>query len=287
MSPPLPPSALLPRIDAHQHFWALDRGDYGWLSPELSAIYRDFLPEDLTPLLSKAGIDGTVLVQAAPTVAETAFMLSLADKNPFIKGVVGWVDFENSNAIADIDRYMQHPAFVGLRPLIQDIQDTDWMLRPDLSPIFEALIAHDLTFDALTLPRHLPNLHQLLTRYPQMRVVIDHGSKPEIRSQNMHAWASDMAILANNTSAFCKLSGLVTEASDVWTVEDLRPYVAHLLDVFGPQRLIWGSDWPVCTLASSYQRWVETTQLLLSELTPSERAAILGGNAVRAYKLRD
>ncbi len=274
------------RIDAHQHFWALARGDYGWLSPALSAIYRDFLPEDLEPQLKTAGVDGTVLVQAAPTTAETEFMFSLADQNPFIKGVVGWVDFENPQSVAMIDRYMQHAAFVGLRPLIQDIEDDDWMLRPDLAPIFDALIARDLTFDALTLPQHLPNLRQLLARYPDMRVVIDHGSKPLIRDGILHGWAEDMAALARDTSAFCKLSGLVTEAKPDWGVEDLRPYVDHLLTHFGPDRLIWGSDWPVLELAGDYARWVDTTDTLLADLTPNERAAVLGGNATRAYHLR-
>ncbi|SMR83987.1 L-fuconolactonase [Aliiroseovarius halocynthiae] len=275
------------RIDAHQHFWALARGDYGWLSDDLAAIYRDFLPEDLAPMLDTAGIDGTVLVQAAPTVAETDFMLSLADRNTFIKGVVGWVDFENAASVAEIDRYMQHPAFVGLRPLIQDIADADWMLRDDLTPVFDALIARDLTFDALTLPRHLPNLHKLLARHPDMRVVIDHSSKPLIRDGVMDGWAQDMSALAHNTNAFCKLSGLLTEAKSDWIVDDLRPYVDHLLNTFGPDRLLWGSDWPVLNLAGDYARWVEVTDQLLSDLSDADRSAILGGNAARAYKLRD
>ncbi|KIC37068.1 amidohydrolase [Ruegeria sp. ANG-R] len=275
------------RIDAHQHFWALARGDYSWLTPELTEIYRDFLPEDLIPLLHQTDIDGTVLVQAAPSVAETEFMLTLANQHGFIKGVVGWVDFEHPEAVADIDRYRKHPAFVGLRPLIQDIADPDWMLGANLRPVFEALITRDLTFDALTLPQHLKNLHSLLSRYPEMRVVIDHGSKPAIRDGSIDEWATDMAALARTTTAFCKLSGLVTEANPDWSAETLRPYVDHLLETFGPNRLLWGSDWPVCTLASSYQRWVDVTEELLAELNSRQRAAVLGGNAARAYKLRD
>lgn len=274
------------RIDAHQHFWAVARGDYGWLTPELDVIYRDFLPADLAPLLQDAGIDGTVLVQAAPTVAETEFMLFLADKTPFIKGVVGWVDFEDPTATDQIARLAEHDALVGLRPMIQDIPDPDWMLRADLAPAFEALMARDLTFDALTLPRHLGALDQLLARYPQMRVVVDHGSKPLIRDGILTGWAEDMAAIARDSNAFCKLSGLVTEAAADWSLDDLRPYVDHLLTCFGPQRLIWGSDWPVCTLASDYARWVDTTDQLLAGLSASERDAILGGNAARAYNLR-
>ncbi len=274
------------RIDAHQHFWTIARGDYGWLTPELAKIYRDFAPSDLAPILEKHAIEGTVLVQAAPSVAETEFMLALADQNDFIKGVVGWVDFESANAPAEIARLAAHPALVGLRPMIQDIPDPDWILRPDLSPAFEALIAQDLTFDALTLPMHLTNLLTLLRRYPDMRVVIDHGSKPLIREGRIDDWALDMARIASETNAFCKLSGLITEAAPDWKTEDLKPYVTHLLETFGPERLIWGSDWPVCTLAGSYDRWVETTEILLADLTLVKRTAILGGNAALAYRLK-
>lgn len=275
------------RIDAHQHFWSLARDDYGWLTPDLAPIYRDFLPGDLEPLLRSAGIEGTVLVQAAPTVAETEYMLALADQTPFIKGVVGWVDFEAPNAPAQIAVLAAHPALVGLRPMIQDIADPNWMLGDTLTPAFEALQTHDLTFDALTLPQHLAPLRQLLARHPQMRVVIDHGSKPLIRDGVIAGWTEDMAVLAQDTNAWCKLSGLVTEAASDWQTDDLRPYVQHLLDTFGPARLIWGSDWPVCMLASSYKRWLDTTDTLLDGLTATERDAVLGGNAARAYHLKD
>ncbi len=275
------------RIDAHQHFWAVARGDYGWLTPDLGVIYRDFTPDDLAPMLKDAGIEGTVLVQAAPTVAETKYMLSLADETPFIKGVVGWVDFESPDAATQIAALDAHPALVGLRPMIQDIADPLWMLGDALTPAFTELTARGLTFDALTLPQHLGPLRKLLARHPDMEVVIDHGSKPLIRDARLQGWAEDMAALASETNSWCKLSGLVTEAAPDWTVDDLRPYVDHLLNTFGPSRLIWGSDWPVCTLASSYERWLETTDLLLSQLSSSERDAVMGGNAARAYNLRD
>ena len=274
------------RIDAHQHFWSLARGDYGWLTPEMEPIYRDFMPGDLKPVLAGAGIDGTILVQAAPTVAETEFMLGLAREEPFIRGVVGWVDFEDPSAPDEIARLARQSALVGLRPMIQDIDQDNWMLGERLVPAFDALIVADLTFDALTLPRHLPALRELLARHPNMRTVIDHGSKPMIRNGILDGWDKYMAALATETSAFCKLSGLVTEARADWTVDDLRPYVDHLLDTFGPDRLVWGSDWPVCTLASSYGRWTEVTGELLSGLAEDERSAILGGNAARAYRMR-
>lgn len=275
------------RIDAHQHFWALARGDYGWLTPELSGIYRDFAPKDLKPFLTAAEIGGTVLVQAAPTLAETEYMLSLAEQTPFIKGVVGWVDFEAPDAPAVIADLAARRALVGLRPMIQDIADPFWMLDDTLTPAFVALQRHDLTFDALTLPHHLAPLRTLLMRHPDMRVVIDHGSKPLIQDRKIQQWADDMALLATETTVWCKLSGLITEAAPDWTTDDLRPYVDHLLNTFGPSRLIWGSDWPVCTLAGSYERWLETTDDLLSQLSSTERQAIMGGNAARAYNLRE
>jgi len=275
------------RIDAHQHFWSLARGDYGWLTPDLEPIFRDFLPDDLVPHLTAAGIEGTILVQAAPTVAETEFMLSLAQDHTFIKGVVGWVNFEAPDAPIQIAQLSENPVLVGLRPMIQDIDDPNWMLRTKLTPAFEAVQKLDLIFDALTLPVHLRQLRHLLDRYPEMRVVIDHGSKPAIRDDAFQDWAKDIKALASETSAFCKLSGLVTEASPGWNTDDLRPYVQHLLDCFGPDRLIWGSDWPVCTLASGYARWVETTNELLNELTVSQIEAVYGGTAGRAYNLRE
>ena len=275
------------RIDAHQHFWSLKRGDYGWLTPELEPLYRDFLPHDLAPILQAHNIDGTILVQAAPTVAETEYMLDLAAQNSFIKGVVGWVDFDRPTAPDDLARLAQNPAFVGVRPMIQDIADTDWMLGDHLKPVFEAIIALNLTFDALTLPKHLPNLLKLLTRYPEMQVVIDHASKPLIRDQKFTGWGTEMATLARETSAFCKLSGLVTEANSDWTVQDLEPYVDFLLEVFGAHCLIWGSDWPVCTLNSTYERWIQTTDHLLKNLSSAEQEMVLGGNAAKAYRLHN
>ncbi len=274
------------KIDAHQHFWKLDRADYGWLTPELKMLYRDFLPDDLSPILETAAIDGTVLVQAAPTIRETEFLLALAEQHSFIKGVVGWVDFESSTATGEIRRLAAHPSLVGLRPMIQDIPDPNWMLRPELQPAYDAIIANDLTFDALTLPGHLGNLQQLLDHYPDMRVVINHGSKPQIRHGAFDEWARDMGALAKESSAFCKLSGLVTEAAENWTLEDLKPYVHHLVETFGPRRLIWGSDWPVCLLGAGYRQWLSVTETLLGGISDTDKAAILGLNAVNVYRIQ-
>jgi L-fuconolactonase len=273
------------RIDAHQHFWRPARGDYGWLTPDLAPLYRDFLPGDLAPLLERAGISGTVLVQAAPTEAETIFMLSLAEEHAFIEGVVGWTDFEAPDAPTRITALAAHPKLVGLRPMIQDLPDDAWMLRTELAPAYEALVAHDLVFDALVFPRHLANLATLLARHPNLRTVVDHGAKPAIASGAFDDWAAGMTTIARDTSASCKLSGLVTEAGSGWNVDRLRPYVDHMLAEFGPSRLIWGSDWPVCTLAARYEDWLDATARLLKSCTAAERDAILGGNAVHIYRL--
>lgn len=271
------------RIDAHQHYWRLDRGDYGWLTPELGPIHRDFLPSDLAPILARHGVDGTVLVQAAPTAAETAYLLGLAADHPSVLGVVGWTDFEAADAPAEIERLAARPALVGLRPMIQDIGDDEWVARPALDPAFGALAEAGLVFDALVLPRHLGPLLARMARSPEVRVVIDHGAKPLIADGAMDGWAEDVTRLARETDAACKLSGLVTEAGEGWSVEALRPYTDHLLDVFGPDRLLWGSDWPVCTLAATYDGWAEATDVLLAGLSGAERAAVQGGNAARVY----
>jgi len=272
------------KIDSHQHFWRIDRGDYGWLTPKLELLYRDFLPLDLTSDLASTQVDGTILVQAAPTIAETEYLLTLADQHAFIKGVVGWVDFASTEAPAQIRALAQHPKLVGLRPMIQDIEDPNWMLGSHLTPAFEALIEQGLTFEALVLPHHLANLHLLVQRHPTMRVVIDHGAKPEIRNQLFTEWANAMTLLAQSSSVYCKVSGLVTEAGNDWTEADLAPYIALLVDVFGSQRLIWGSDWPVCLNAAGYSQWHLIAQQLLPNNTQAQEA-IFGGNALRAYDL--
>jgi L-fuconolactonase len=273
------------RIDAHQHFWTIARGDYRWLTPALGTIHRDFGPEDLAPHLARHGIEGTVLVQAADSVAETEFLLAIAARCDFVRGVVGWFDMEASDAVATLERLATDHRLRGMRPMIQDIADVDWMLRPSLVPSFRALVARDLVFDALVLPRHLANLRRLLARHPDLRVVIDHGGKPAIRDGGFEPWAREIAALAAETDVRCKLSGLVTEAGGSWTVETLRPYVDHLLERFTPQRLLFGSDWPVVDLAGGYDAWHAALTELLAPLSEHERAAIEGGNATATYRL--
>lgn len=274
------------RIDAHQHFWLVERGDYGWLTPERGPIYRDFMPADLAPLLAETGIARTILVQAAPTEAETAFLLDVARGSDVVAGVVGWVDFTAPDAARAIEALARDPLLIGLRPMVQDIADDDWLLRPDLASAFTAMIGHDLVFDALVLPRHLARLLVVLDRHPELRVVVDHAAKPDIARGRLDPWRADLAAIAARPNTWCKLSGLVTEAGPAWSIGGLRPVVDHLLHLFGPNRLLWGSDWPVVTLAASYRSWHDAAVTLTGALAPEDVAAIFGGSAAKLYLSR-
>ncbi len=272
-------------IDAHVHLWQLARGDYGWLTSELKPIYRDFETADLRRRLEAAGVDQAVLVQAAPTIAETRFLLDIAENTPEIAGVVGWFDFEAATAADDLATLCKSPWLKSVRPMIQDIADPDWMLKPELDAAYRAVIEHDICFDALVLPQHLKQLQSLLARYLELRVIIDHGAKPFIAKGVTEGWAEDMKAIAQSGRVYCKLSGLLTEAGDGWTAESVRPFVEHILECFGPERLVWGSDWPVLRLAGNYQGWFDLAQSYMSELNDNERAAIFGENARRFYRL--
>lgn len=276
------------KLDAHQHYWQPARGDYGWMPKDDPVLSRPYAPSDLTETREALGITGTILVQAAPTLAETEYMLGLADATPSILGVVGWVNFEDPGQKAQLTRLAGHPKFLGVRPMIQDIADVDWMLRAEVQWAYEALIELDLTFDALGFPRHLENFGTLLRRYPEMRVVIDHCMKPQIRDAQagqdaFSAWAEGMSRLAE-TGACCKLSGLVTEAQAGWTVDDLRPFSHHVLDSFGADRVMWGSDWPVCRLKAEYADWHAAAEALTAHLPPEDQAQIFGGTCQRFYR---
>jgi L-fuconolactonase len=272
-----------PRIDSHQHLWRLARGDYGWLTPALKPIHRDFEPADLAPHLAEHDIAATILVQAAPTEAETRFLLAIAAGTPFVAGVVGWADFEAPDAPARIAALATDPLLVGLRPMVQDIPDPDWLARPDLAPAFAALKEHGLVFDALVKPPQIPALLALLDRETELPVVIDHGAKPDLTGTDLAGWRDGIAALAARPNTACKLSGLVTEAGPDWSDATLQPAIAHLLACFGPRRLLWGSDWPVVTLRAPYAGWLAAATRLTATLTEAERAAIFGGNAARLY----
>jgi L-fuconolactonase len=274
------------RIDAHQHFWNLGRGDYGWMEglPAGAPIRRTILPPELAPHLERWRIDRTVLVQAAPTVEETEYMLGLADATDFVGKVVGWVDFEAPGHHRHLERLAGHPKFAGVRPMIQDIADPDWMHLPDVQWGYEAVIDLDLTFDALGFPIHLDNFRRLFDRYPRMRVVVDHCMKPVIREAGFDDWAQGIERIARDTPVFCKLSGLATEAAAGWTPETLRPYGTHVLSAFGADRVMWGSDWPVLELAGSYDDWRRIAEDIVGGGGPAfER--VFGGTAAEFYRI--
>ncbi len=273
------------RIDSHQHFWLLERGDYDWLDSSLDVLYRDYQPPELSALLADTGVDKTVLVQAAASVEESHYLLSLAARYDFIAGVVGWIDMESDGATRQLEELAIHPKLVGIRPLIQDIADPDWMLQSALHPVFEQLIERRLCFDALVKPVHLQKLNTLLARYPDLKVVIDHGAKPDIANDEFEPWAQQMQTIASNSQAYCKLSGLLTEAAKDAGAAELLPYMRHLLECFGPERLMWGSDWPVLNLAGDYPGWLEIATGFLAPLAEQEKNAIFGGNAARFYQL--
>jgi L-fuconolactonase len=271
------------RIDAHHHVWTLARGDYGWLTPDLAPIHRDFTLTDLAPHLSAAAIEGTILVQAAPTEAETLFLLGTAENAALVRGVVGWTDFDAADGVARIDALAGRRLLVGLRPMVQDISDDDWLLRPGLAVLLTAMAGHDLVFDALVLPRHLPRLLRVIDRHPNLQFVLDHFGKPRLATGDIADWQRNVALLAERPNIVCKLSGLATEAAKDWHVADLHRAVDHVRACFGPQRMLWGSDWPVVNLAGGYAKWFTAAETLLADLSPDERAAIFGGNAAQIY----
>ncbi len=277
-------------IDAHQHYWHPARGDYDWMPMDNPVLARPYLPKDLEPALARHAIARTVLVQAAATVRETEYMLGIADATDSVAGVVGWIDFEKPGDLAQLRRFARHPGFLGVRPMIQDIADDNWMLRDDVQWGFKALVDLDLTFDALGFPRHLPNFLTILSRYPEMRTVIDHCMNPRIRDHAVAPelfahWSEGMARLAGETAACCKFSGLVTEAGEGWTIPDLKPCSDHVLSKFGAERIMWGSDWPVCRLRASYDVWRGAAEALTDHLTTDERSRIFGGTAAEFYRI--
>ncbi|TCS67662.1 L-fuconolactonase [Primorskyibacter sedentarius] len=277
-------------IDAHHHFWNPARGDYGWLPPDDPVLSRQYGPADLAASLAETGVAQTVLVQAAPSVAETEYLLGIADATPHVAKVVGWVDFEDSSQSGVLERLAAHPKFAGVRPLIQDIPDDDWMLRDDIQWAYRAIIELDLSLDCLGFPRHLENFHKVLTRYPDMRAVIDHCMKPQIGAQSQsdfEAWKTGMTRLARDTSAACKLSGLVTEAGADLSDDALAPCTDHVLEVFGADRVMWGSDWPVARLRCEYGEWYAQARRLTCNLDPSARAQVFGGTAAKFYRIRN
>lgn len=273
------------RIDAHQHFWRIADRRGGWPPPALAALHRDCMPDELAPLLRRWGIDRTILVQSLPNEEDTLFMLDLAKRHAFIGGVVGWVDMKRDDAPGRIAALARDPRLKGLRPMLADLDDDGWVDDAALAPAAQAMLAHGLVFDALAQPRHLPALLRFAERFPDLPIVINHGAKPGIANGTLEPWRADLARLAALPSVHCKLSGLVTEAGAGWNLARLRPYAECILELFGPGRVLWGSDWPVLNLASDYAEWIAASEALLKEYDEAARRAVFGLNAQGFYRL--
>lgn len=276
-------------VDSHQHFWAIARQDYGFLSPSNSVLYRDYLPTMLRPILQASGVAGTVTIQAAATLEETLWLLDLVQDVDFVWGVVGWLDLDTPPSVfrPALQALQRTRKFVGLRPMLQDLEDDRWILRSSVLTNMTRLADEGIPMDILVFPRHLPYVAEALERVPHLRAVIDHLAKPPIASQQLEPWSSWLAVVARHQHVWCKLSGMVTEANwQHWRPDHFKPYVYRALDLFGPERVMYGSDWPVCLNAASYQTVFNLLQEVLpSDLCPSHRHAVFGENARRFYHL--
>ncbi len=272
-------------LDAHQHFWAVDRGDYGWMTPDLTALYRDFVPEDLAPAMEAAGITRTILVQAAETEAETDHLLAIAARTSFVAGVVGWVDMLSPDFPARLAHYRARSKWVGLRPMLQEHPPAlilDRRFRDALAEVARL----DVAFDILTRPPHLRALLQVLGETPGLRGIVDHLSKPDMTRPELGEWADHITELAAHPRLMCKVSGMVTEAGVDWSADRIRPFLRHVAASFGADRLVFGTDWPVCTIAASHAEVVALAHGLLGEIFGAEDLEkIFETNARRFYGL--
>ncbi|WP_266158145.1 amidohydrolase family protein [Dyella silvatica] len=274
-------------VDAHQHYWSVRRGDYGWLDTAPETLRRDYLPDDLRAQRDQAQVWRTVLVQAAPSEAETRYLFELARSEPSIAGVVGWVDFAASDVRQRIDNLVRDGdgRLLGLRPMAQDIADPDWLARPALDAAFDALQAHDLAFDALVRLDQLPALRQRLSREHSLRAVLDHAGKPDIAHGEFDGWSVQITKLAEHSRLHCKFSGLLTQLAPGQGESAIDRYVEHLFERFGASRLLWGSDWPVLTTQSGYAHWLGLAQSYAKRLAPARLCDIFRGNASAFYRL--
>jgi L-fuconolactonase len=271
-------------VDAHQHFWDPVRGDYGWLKPD-NPIHRVFSAGDLRPLMVQAGVDATILVQAAPSPAETDYMLGIARNAPWILGVVGWIDLAAADAVQEVQRRAGDPLFLGVRPMLQDLADPNWILQPHLAPALNAIAAKGLVFDALILSHQIAAIIELAERHPQLSIVLDHAAKPQLGDADaMMKWALAIEKLAVLPNVTCKVSGMLTELRPGGSQDDVARAIGVLFDLFGPKRLLWGSDWPVLTLAGRYQDWLELAREAIASKDESAVEAVMGANALRIYR---
>lgn len=274
------------RIDAHQHFWQYDAQRDGWITDEMSVLKHDFLPADLLPELLANGIDGTIVVQADQSERETEFLLDLAQQNSSILGVVGWVDLRSPSVADRLEYFAPFEKLCGFRHVIQAEPDDRFMLRQDFQRGIGMLADFGYTYDILIYPKQLPAAIELAQRFPKQPFIIDHLAKPEIKGARISEWAGHMRTIAQNPNVYCKVSGMITEADwQTWRSEEFRPYLDVVFDAFGPDRLIFGSDWPVCLLAGTYSRVKQLIVDYLADFPETDRAKIFGANAVHFYGL--
>jgi len=274
-------------IDAHQHFWVYDPREYGWIDDSMAVLRRDFLPHDLKPELDRAGFQGSVAVQARQTIEETRWLLELAASSPFVLGVVGWVDLQSPDVRSQLQAFAQNPKLVGIRHIVQGEPDDRFLLRPEFMRGIAALEEFDLAYDILIYTRHLTVAAEFVRQFPRQRFVLDHLAKPPIKSGGLQPWAHGIEELAAFPSVTCKLSGMVTEADwRHWKPEHMKPYLDVAFKCFGPQRLMIGSDWPVCAVAAPYSRAMSVAKDYLARFSAADQEAVLGGNAQRFWKLK-
>ena len=272
------------KLDAHQHFWSYDAKQYPWISDAMKIIRRDFLPADLERELAKVKIDGAIAVQARQTLEESRWLLTLADHSPVTKGVVGWVDLQSDKVAEQLAELTKHPKFVGVRHVVHDEPDDEFMLRPAFLRGLGRLKQFNLTYDLLTFPKHLPVAVKVVQKYPEQKFVLDHISKPFIKAGTISPWDRDLRELAKFKNVWCKVSGMVTEAKwHEWKPADFRPYLDVVFDAFGEDRLMFGSDWPVCLVAGGYEAVFGIVRDYIQKLSVIAQEKILGGNSERFY----
>jgi L-fuconolactonase len=274
------------KVDAHQHFWHYNTAEYGWIDDSMSRLQRDFMPADLAREIRPLGLDGVVAVEARQTLEETRWLLKLADEQDFIRGVVGWVPLADPKLRDHLDALADQPALKGVRHVVQDEPDDDFILGDAFNAGVAALAECQLTYDILIFERHLPQAIQFVDRHPQQVFVLDHLAKPRVKQHELEPWRARLRALAERENVYCKLSGMVTEADwQAWTEPQLLPYLETALEAFGPQRLMFGSDWPVSLLACKYQAWYDIVERFSGRLSADEQARLFGGTAAEAYRL--
>lgn len=275
------------RIDSHQHFWVYNDRDYTWMSQEMEEIKRDFLPHHLAVELENLGFDGSIAVQARQTLEETRWLLELSQQWAFIQGVVGWVDLQSPSAQAQLEEFSDHPKFVGVRHVVHDEPDDEFMLRPQFLRGLSQLCRFNLTYDLLLFPKHLPVAEKVVAHFPELMFVVDHIAKPSIKDGIMRPWEQRIRELARYDNVYCKLSGMVTEADwHHWKPEDFYPYLDVVFEAFGADRVMIGSDWPVCTVAGTYQSVMDIVLTYLQRFDTQIQAKVTGENAARFYRIR-